>query len=62
MPTILTAILVAAFLCMTLVIVAGREVVANTVKVLAGGLARHVRAIGRRKPPNTATTEEATSG
>ena len=61
MPTILTAILVAAFLCMTLVIVAGREVVANTVKVLAGALARHVRAIGR-KPFSTASTKDATSG
>ena len=62
MPTILTVILVAVFLCVTLLVVAGREVVTTTVKVVAGVLARRVRAIRRRTPFKTATTEEATSG
>ena len=62
MPTIATAILIAAFLGVTLLIVTGREVVTTTVKVVAGALARRVRAMRKREPFNTATTEEATSG
>ena len=61
-PTILTAILVAAFLCVTLYVLAGREVAVDFVRWVAGVFVRPVRAIRRRKLVNAATTEEATSG
>ena len=62
MPTFLTAILVALFVCATLYVLAGREVAIDFVRWVAGALVRQVRGIRRRKPFSAATAEEAMGG
>lgn len=62
MPTPMTAILVALFLCVTLYVLAGREVATDFVRCIAGTLVRQVRAMKRRKRFSAGTAEEATGG
>ena len=62
MPTFLTAILVALFVCATLYVLAGREVAIDFVRWVAGALVRQLRGIRRQKPFSAATAEEAMGG
>ena len=55
MPTILTAMLIAAFLGVTLYVLAGREVAIDLVRCVGSALVRRLRAIRRRMPFSAAT-------
>ena len=61
-PTFLTATLVALFMCVTLLVVAGREVATDLVRYIVGALVRKVRAMRGRKQFSAGAAEEATGG
>lgn len=58
MPTFLIAILVALFICLTLYVLAGRDVAIVFTRCVAGALVRRVRTIRRRKSIGAATVEQ----
>lgn len=62
MPTLLTIILVALFMCATLCVIAGREVATAFVRYVAGALVRQVHTLRRRKRFSAGTAKEATGG